>query len=93
MTNKIQTKVIVKGRVQGVFYRDSTKNEADRLGVKGYVKNLVNGSVEAVFEGETTDVTHMIEWCYKGPSASRVDHVQIQETALISNFQTFEIRY
>ena len=93
MLNKTQVKVIISGRVQGVFYRARTKNTADRLGIKGYVKNLPNGSVEAVFQGEQPTVTQMIEWCHKGPAASKVDHVQAKETKILSNFETFEIRY
>ncbi|MCK5099842.1 MAG: acylphosphatase, partial [Desulfobacteraceae bacterium] len=68
MPDKIQIKVVVKGRVQGVFFRVETKNTADRLGLNGYVKNLSNGSVEAVFEGDQQAVTQMVEWCHKGPA-------------------------
>lgn len=93
MPEKTQIKVIVKGRVQGVFFRAHTKDTADRLGIKGYVKNLPNGSVEAVFEGEQIVVTQMMEWCYKGPAAAKVDHVLSEKTAILSNFKTFEIRY
>ncbi|RLC20093.1 MAG: DNA polymerase IV, partial [Deltaproteobacteria bacterium] len=60
MPNMIQIKVIVKGRVQGVFYRAHTQKQADRLGVKGYVKNLPDGSVEAVFEGDPKSVSQMV---------------------------------
>ncbi len=93
MANKIQIKVIIKGLVQGVFYRVHTKNTADKLGVKGYVKNLANGSVEAVFEGDTQAVAMMIDWCHKGPEISRIDHVDTQEIKPLSDFKTFEIRY
>ena len=93
MTNKTQIKVIIKGLVQGVFYRVHTKNTADRLGIKGYVKNLANGSVEAVFEGDPPVVDQMIDWCHKGPEMSRVDHVKTQEIKPPTNFKIFEIRY
>ncbi|WP_299976839.1 acylphosphatase [Desulfobacula sp.] len=93
MPKKIQIKVIVSGRVQGVFYRFHTKNTADRLGVKGYVKNLSNGSVEAVFEGEQPSVTQMMDWCHKGPAASKVEDVLAEKAEAPSNFETFEIRY
>ena len=93
MPDKIQIKVVVKGRVQGVFFRVETKNTADRLGLNGYVKNLSNGSVEAVFEGDQQAVTQMVEWCHKGPAAAKVDHALAEKTEASSNFETFEIRY
>ncbi len=93
MTNKTQTKVVISGRVQGVFFRASTKNEADKIGIKGYVKNLSNGSVEAVFQGDKLSVTKIIEWCHKGPASARVDNVFTQEIEQISDFTGFEIRY
>jgi acylphosphatase len=93
MTNRIQLKVNITGRVQGVYYRVETKNMADRLGVKGYVKNLSNGSVEAVFKGDSTAVHQMTDWCRKGPAAAAVDNVQTQQTDTVSNFQAFEITY
>ncbi|MBU8848027.1 MAG: acylphosphatase [Desulfobacterales bacterium] len=93
MAGKTQIKVIVSGRVQGVFYRVHTKDTADRLGIKGYVKNLADGSVEAVFQGEQPVVTQMIEWCHKGPAAAKVEHVLAEKAESASNFETFEIRY
>ena len=93
MTNKTQVKVVISGKVQGVFYRAHTKNTADRLGIKGYVKNLANGSVEAVFEGDQPAIDQMINWCHKGPEMSRVENVQTQEIKPLTNFKIFEIRY
>ena len=93
MSTISQTKVTISGRVQGVFFRAHTKETADRLGIKGYVKNLPNGSVEAVFEGDQDTVTRMVAWCRKGSPAAKVDHVVIKETNLISNFELFKIRY
>ena len=93
MPDKIQIKVVVKGRVQGVFFRVETKNTADRLGLNGYVKNLSNGSVEAVFEGDQQAVTQMVEWCHKGPAISKVEHVLTEKAEAALNFTSFEIRY
>ncbi len=93
MTNKIQTKVIVTGRVQGVFYRAETQKAANKLKVKGYVKNLANGSVKAVFEGEKKAVAQMVQWCHKGSPGSMVDHVKAEDLKVLSDFKTFEIRY
>ncbi len=75
--NCIRAHVLVKGIVQGVGYRYSTKFNADRLGVSGWVRNLDNGDVEAVFEGGKDSVCSIIDWCKKGPSMSRVDRVAV----------------
>ncbi|HET7888608.1 MAG TPA: acylphosphatase [Bradyrhizobium sp.] len=72
--------VVIRGRVQGVGYRAWVDHEARRLGLNGWVRNRRDGSVEAVFEGETEVVAAMIASCGKGPGAARVDHV-IEETA------------
>lgn len=93
MSNLTQIKVIVKGRVQGVFYRANTQKTAQRLGIKGYVKNLADGSVQAVFEGDPKAVSQMVEWCRKGPEASIVDDVLTETIEDPAYFDTFEIRY
>jgi acylphosphatase len=69
----------VSGRVQGVFYRASTHDEAQRLGVKGFVKNEPDGSVYIEAEGENTVLEALIEWCRQGPPAARVSNVEVQE--------------
>ena len=63
--------VFVSGKVQGVFYRDTTKKEADKRGVDGWVRNLRDGRVEAVFEGEAKAVDDMVAWCRIGSPLSR----------------------
>ncbi len=93
MTEKQQIKLNITGRVQGVFYRAETQKQADKLGIKGYVKNLANGSVEAVIEGEPSVVSQMIEWCRKGPAISKVNSVETQEISSNSSYSTFEVRY
>lgn len=69
--------VFVSGHVQGVFFRESARQEAERLGVSGWVRNLPDGRVEAVFEGDADAVKRMAEWCAKGPPAARVDNVSV----------------
>ena len=69
----------IRGRVQGVFFRESARREALALGVRGWVKNLPDGSVEAAAEGEDTQVRAFIQWCHQGPSAARVEEVVVQE--------------
>lgn len=69
----------IKGRVQGVWYRQSTADEALGMGVAGWVMNLPDGSVEAVFEGEEGAVDAMVEWCKKGPPMAAVTGVAVSE--------------
>jgi acylphosphatase len=68
--------VVVRGRVQGVFFRDETRRRARSLGVSGWVTNRPDGAVEAAFEGRRDAVESMVEWCRRGPSGARVDDVQ-----------------
>lgn len=75
----VRVRVTARGRVQGVFYRDSCRREAQRLGVAGWVRNLRDGGVEAVFEGEPAAVTAMVEWSGRGPAGAQVDSVSTRE--------------
>ena len=70
--------VVVRGRVQGVWYRGSMQAEARRLGVAGWVRNLPDGSVAAEIEGERTAVDALIAWARQGPPGARVDDVRVQ---------------
>lgn len=72
----------ITGRVQGVFFRESTRREATRLGLQGWVRNLDDGSVEAVVQGPAADVETMVQWCHRGPQLARVDSVQLSEEAV-----------
>jgi acylphosphatase len=88
-----RVRVIVTGTVQGVFFRAKTRNEAIRNSVQGWVRNLHDGRVEAVFEGKPEDVDRLVEWCRIGPSHAVVDHVEVTEEAYTGAFQDFSIRY
>jgi len=70
--------VRIYGRVQGVWFRANTKEIADKLGLKGWVRNMPDGSVEAVFEGDDENVEKAIEWCHRGPPLARVDRVEVE---------------
>jgi acylphosphatase len=70
-------RVVVTGEVQGVFFRDSCRQEAVAAGVSGWVENRYDGSVEAVFEGEPADVDAMCAWCRHGPRHARVSDVEV----------------
>lgn len=84
--------VFISGRVQGVFYRANTKEKANKIGVNGWVKNLKDGRVEAVFEGEKKDVEKMIEWCHKGSPQADVEEVKVKWEEP-KRIEEFEIRY
>ena len=69
-------RVVVRGLVQGVFFRDTCRSEATRLGVAGWVRNCPDGSVEAVFEGEPEAVSAMVRWAGEGPRSARVEQIE-----------------
>ena len=73
----IRRRVIVHGLVQGVFFRDTVRRRAQSWGVAGWIRNNWDGSVEAVFEGESDAVERLVELCRKGPSGARVDRVEV----------------
>jgi len=75
--------LLIKGKVQGVFYRASAKEKADELGITGWVKNTPAGFVEALACGDDNDVQQFVEWCKKGPSNAVVDDVVIIEQPFI----------
>lgn len=73
----VRRRVIVDGRVQGVFFRDTCRHEATVAGVHGWVRNLPDGRVEAVFEGEADAVQRLVDWCRAGPPRATVIRVEI----------------
>lgn len=83
----------ITGRVQGVFFRQSTRDTACRLGLNGWVRNCPDGSVEALFEGDAAAVQQAIEWCRQGPPAARVDSLACNWQPFRNEFSHFEIRY
>jgi acylphosphatase len=74
-----RVRVVVHGRVQGVFFRGSTEEAAVRAGVAGWVRNRADGAVEAVFEGDPKAVARMIDFVHRGPRWARVDRVEVVE--------------
>ena len=75
----IRRRVVVHGRVQGVFFRDTARRRAESLGVSGWVANRPDGAVEAVFEGEPGAVDSMVEFCREGPRGAVVEGVEVSE--------------
>jgi acylphosphatase len=72
-----RVRVVVRGRVQGVFFRAETRARAESLGLAGSVRNMPDGSVEAVFEGDQERVESMIGWCKRGPDGAGVEGVEV----------------
>jgi len=93
MPEKATVYVLISGRVQGVFFRQNTKNKAENLGLTGWVKNLPSGQVEAVFEGEKKQIEEMINWAKKGPILAKVEKIEIEWQKYQGEFNNFEIRY
>ena len=74
----VRYRLLISGRVQGVFFRDTCRRMAERLGVNGWVRNLPDGSVEAVFEGADGEVGRLMEWSRHGPPHAVVDDVLVR---------------
>ena len=85
--------LFISGMVQGVFFRYTTKSEADELGLKGWVKNLIDGRVEVVIEGEKRDVEKLVAWCHVGPPGSIVRNVDCEWGDSTGEYSFFSIKY
>jgi len=90
---KSRAKLIVKGIVQGVNFRYYTQREARKNNVTGWVRNLADGSVAAVFEGEEEDVESMVQWCRHGPSGAHVSELIVQPEEYRGEFQSFSVKF
>ena len=90
---KVRAHVIVHGRVQGVYFRYETQKSALQSGVVGWVRNLPDGTVEAVLEGPKANVDTTLNWCRKGPPAARVDQLDVAWLPAEGDYHRFEIRY
>jgi len=91
--DNIQAHVVISGRVQGVWFRANTKEKANQLGVRGWVKNLPDGRVEAVFEGEREKVKELIRWCHVGPPLAKVENVEVEWKEFEGKYDDFSILY
>ncbi len=90
---KARAHIYVSGYVTGVFFRAHTKELAQRLNVNGWVRNLPDGRVEAVFEGEKENVEGMVKFCRRGPPGAQVDDVEVRWETCRGELSGFEIRY
>ena len=93
VNRKMQIYVLISGKVQGVGFRNFTQTNARQLGINGYAKNLANGKVEVVAEGEKLKLISLIEKLWEGPRASRVDDIEIEEREFSGEYKTFGVRY
>jgi len=87
----INKTIIVKGKVQGVFFRASTKEQAELLGVNGEVWNKPDGSVALIAEGEEQNVNALIQWCYAGPAKAMVKEVIVNE-GVVKGYKNFMVK-
>ena len=85
--------LIISGKVQRVWYRASTKEQARKLHLNGWVRNLESGDVEAIFEGEGSAIDKIITWCSIGPPPAEVDHITKKFEEYADEFTDFKIKY
>ena len=90
---KIRAHIFVSGKVQGVWFREKTKKKAEKLEVTGWVKNLLDNRVEAVFEGDRDRVEEMVNWARSGPIWAKVEALDVIWDDYQAEFEGFEIRY
>jgi acylphosphatase len=90
MSERITRRLVIRGRVQGVFYRESMRQEAARLGVTGWVSNRLDGNVEAIVQGPADAVEAITRWARRGPEDARVSAVEVSEAS--GEFARFEKR-
>ncbi|MCK5636915.1 MAG: acylphosphatase [Thermoplasmatales archaeon] len=90
---KSNVHVLISGRVQGVWFRTSTKQKAEQLGLTGWIRNTSDGSVEAIFEGDEKGIQDMLEWCHRGPPLARVSNVEVKNQESTNGFDGFSIKY
>ena len=91
--NKKQVILKIYGRVQGIFFRDSTRKKARQLGLTGCVSNESDRTVKVIAEGEEKELEELIKWCYNGNRLARVDKIDIQWQEATGQFEGFEIKY
>jgi acylphosphatase len=89
----VRAHIFIEGRVQGVFFRSYMREKAHQLKVSGWVRNLPDGRVEAVAEGEEPKVKTLLAWCQQGPPSARVTNIETKWEKATGEFSTFAIRY
>ncbi len=87
----VRAHVIITGKVQGVYFRVNTKRKAELLGLKGWVRNIDNGGVEAIFEGNEESVKEILDFCNHGPEGAKVENVDLNWQTYTGEFTDFQI--
>ena len=90
---KQRIRIFVTGKVQGVFFRQALKVMAKKNNVFGWVKNLNDGKVETILEGEDVDVSAIVEWCHAGPANARVEDIEIKNEKFKGEFLKYDVLY
>lgn len=90
---RARARIVVSGIVQGVFFRHNTCSQAEKVNVTGWVKNLWDGKVEALLEGEREDLEKMIAWCRQGPAGAQVDKVEVKWEEYKGEFDSFSVNW
>jgi acylphosphatase len=91
MSDRVRAHLIVSGHVQGVYYRSTSAETGLKLGLTGWSKNLPNGTVEIVAEGDKDQIAKLIKWCHKGPPTARVEGVEVIWEAPTGEFDAFRV--
>ena len=92
MTNS-RARLVIHGLVQGVNFRYYTRQKANALGLTGWVRNMSNGNVEVVLEGESDGVRAMITWCHQGPAWAKVTKVDVKNEPFTGEYERFDVSY
>lgn len=92
MQQQVRAHTYISGHVQGVFFRESTRRLADSLGLTGWVRNLPDGRVEAIFEGQRDRVERALRWCQRGPTGAEVSEVIVEWEPFAGEFDQFQVR-
>jgi len=93
LSSNRRVRITVRGRVQGVGYRASTVHQAERLGLTGWVRNQADGSVQLEVQGPAGKVAEMEAWCRRGPSLSKVSHVDVDDREVVAGEADFDVRF
>ena len=88
-----RVRIFVTGKVQGVYFRQTLKVMAKKNDVFGWVKNLKDGRVESILEGDKEKVDRLVEWAHGGPASARVETVEVQNENFIAEFSKFDVLY
>jgi len=91
--SQVRVHIFISGKVQGVFFRQAMKVTSIKNSVYGSVRNLDDGRVEALLEGDDDNVNNVIKWCYSGPANSRVESVEVKNEKPTGSFSSFDVLY